>query len=329
LNSNGTLLITGAEAAELLSIEDCMNAVETAFKLQAQGKVPPTGILGMHAQGGGFHIKAGMLEIDRKYFAVKVNGNFFENSERFGLPRIQGIVVLCDAENGYPLAVMDSIEITILRTGAATGVAARHLARPDASIMTICGCGNQGKISFKAISKVRPIKKVYAYDIDPGASECFAKELRDQFAVEIIPTTNLRDATSASDICITCTPSREAFLGQDDVSAGTFIAAVGADSEEKQELNPALVASSKLVVDNLEQCAKIGELHHALDAGLMTRSDVHAELGEVIAGLKPARESVDEIIVFDSTGTGIQDVAAAAVVYENALKAGFDRVIKF
>src|SRR5258708_5874294 len=157
-----------------------MNAVEAAFRLQAEGKVPPTGILGMHTHGGGFHIKAGMLEIDRKYFAAKVNGNFFDNAKRYGLPRIQGIIVLCDAENGYPLAVMDSIEITILRTGAATGVAARHLTRADASVMTICGCGNQGKVSLGAVSKVRPIKKVYAYDIDSAASERFVQEVSGQ-----------------------------------------------------------------------------------------------------------------------------------------------------
>jgi ornithine cyclodeaminase/alanine dehydrogenase-like protein (mu-crystallin family) len=113
------------------------------------------------------------------------------------------------------------------------------------------------------------------------------------------------------------------------VSAGTFIAAVGADSEEKQELDPKLVAKSKLIVDNLEQCAKIGELHHALESGLMTTNDVHAELGEVIAGLKPGRSSDDQTFIFDSTGTGIQDVAAAAIVYQNALDKGFDRVIKF
>src|SRR5947209_20361322 len=113
MKPEGTLLLTGREVVQMLNIEDCMSAVETAFKLQAEGKVPPTGILGMHTQGGGFHIKAGMLDMNRKYFAAKVNGNFFDNAKRFSLPRIQGIIILCDGENGSPLAVMDSIEITI------------------------------------------------------------------------------------------------------------------------------------------------------------------------------------------------------------------------
>ena len=328
MNAPGTLLITGKECADLLSLTDCMDAVEQAFKLLAEGKAAPPGILGVHTSGGGFHIKAGILDLNRRYFAAKVNGNFFDNAQRFDLPRIQGIIVLCNAQNGYPLAVMDSIEITILRTGAATGVAAKYLAKKDASVMTIGGCGSQGRISLKTISQVRPIKKVFAYDNDQNASERFASEFSDRF-IEIISTKNLRDAVRQSDICVTCTPSRKAFLRPDDLAPGIFIAAVGADSEEKQELDPEVLAQSKVVVDNLEQCAKIGELHHALDAGLMTRNDVHAELGEVIAGLKPARESADEVIVFDSTGTGIQDVAAAAVVYENAIKNGFDRAIKF
>ena len=106
------------------------------------------------------------------------------------------------------------------------------------------------------------------------------------------------------------------------MAPGAFVAAVGADSEDKQELEPALLASSTLVVDTLEQCATIGELHHALAAGLMARADVHAELGQIVAGVKPGRRSRDEIIVFDSTGTALQDVAAAAVVYEKALTAG-------
>ena len=119
--TEGTLLLTGRDVAALLTIEECMTAVELAFKMYGEGKTSPPGILGVHARDGGFHIKAGLLDLDRSYFAAKCNANFPENSKRFGLPTIQGIVVLCDAENGYPLAVMDSIELTIQRTGAATG----------------------------------------------------------------------------------------------------------------------------------------------------------------------------------------------------------------
>lgn len=133
---------------------------------------------------------------------------------------------------------------------------------------------------------------------------------------------NIRDAVGGSDIVITCTTARRYFIEREMVRPGTFVPGVGADNEEKQELDPQLLAESTLVADLIEQCAAIGDLHRALDTGVMSRTDVHAELGEVIAGLKPGRTSVDEIIVFDSSGTALQDVAAAAAVYRRALEHG-------
>ena len=137
MKPKGTLLLGRRDVAALLSLDECIDAVEQAFKSHAEGRSLPPAALGMHARGGGFHIKAAGLELARPYFAAKVNGNFFQNKQRFGMPNIQGVIALCDAENGYPLAVMDSIEITIIRTGAATGVAAKYLARPDATVATI------------------------------------------------------------------------------------------------------------------------------------------------------------------------------------------------
>jgi alanine dehydrogenase len=238
-------------------------------------------------------------------------------------------VVLCDGENGYPLALMDSIEITIQRTGAATGIAAKYLARSNSKTATICGCGNQGRISLKALTKVLPIEKVWAHDIDQGSSRRFASELSKELSVDIEPVIDLQTAVKQSDVCVTCTPSQHYFLKQAFVAPGTFIAAVGTDNPEKQELEPALLSRSKVIVDVLEQCATIGELHHALDAGVITRDDVYGELGEVIAGVKPGRTSADEIIVFDSTGMALQDVVTAAAVYEKAVSAEVGRLIDF
>jgi alanine dehydrogenase len=322
MNQSRTLLLTRRDVAGLLGIEECMTAVEAAFKLNAEGKTLPPGIMGIHARDGGFHIKAGLLELSRSYFAAKVNANFPKNSKRFGLPLIQGLIGLCDGEDGRPLAVMDSIEITIIRTGAATGVATKYLARTDSTVVTICGCGNQGRISLRAIARVRDLKKAYSFDSDYERAERFASEASEELGIEICPVTNFRDAVRQSDICVTCTPSKKYFLQKDDVAYGTFIAAVGADSEDKQELDPSLLSTSKVVVDLLDQCATIGELHHALDEGLMTREQVHAELGEVIAGSKSGRTSADEITVFDSTGTALQDVASAIIVYERAVADG-------
>jgi alanine dehydrogenase len=318
----GTLLLSRSDVAALLNLRECIDAVEQAFKAHAEGRAKPPGVLGLHAREGGFHIKAAGLELSRPYFAAKVNGNFFRNRERFDMPNIQGVIVLCDAENGAPLAVLDSIEITILRTGAATGVAAKYLARADAATATICGCGNQGRVSLRALAQVRQLTQVYAFDADHAQAARYAREMSNELQLVVTAVRELPETAGQSDVIVTCTPSAQPFLFQSQVMPGTFIAAVGADNEAKQELDPHLLAAGKVVVDSLEQCAVIGDLKLALQRGLMTRADVHAELGEVIGGRKPGRASAEEIIVFDSTGTALQDVAAAAIVYERAIKSG-------
>src|SRR5262247_116520 len=171
MKAPGTLLLKRGDVSSLLGLDECIGAVEEAFKLYAEGQTLPPGVLGIHAQDGGFHIKAAGLKLARTYFATKVNGNFFRNAERYGMPNIQGIILLCDGENGYPLAIMDSIEITILRTGAATAVAAKYLARDNAKVAIICGCGNQGRIQLKALKNARAIEQVYAFDLDHASAE--------------------------------------------------------------------------------------------------------------------------------------------------------------
>ncbi|HZR27209.1 MAG TPA: ornithine cyclodeaminase family protein [Terriglobales bacterium] len=317
-NSPGTLLLARADISELLGLDECITVVHEAFRQHGEGRTATPKVLGMPAADGGFHIKAALLGLSTPYFAAKLNGNFFHNHQRFGMPNIQGLIVLCDANNGYPLAVMDSIEITILRTGAATAVAARHLARPDSKVATICGCGNQGKIQLRALRRVLPLQHVYAFDLNESRARGFAREFSQELGIEVEVVQELATAVRKSDVCVTCTPAKKYFLHRDCVAPGTFLAAVGADNEEKQELDPRLLASSKVVADILDQCVEIGDLHHALAQGLIERGSVHAELGEVVAGKKPGRTSKDEITVFDSTGTALQDVAAAAVVYERA-----------
>ena len=317
-----TLLLTRNDVKELLTLGDCIDAVGRAFSLAAQGLIPQAGVLGFPAKGGGFHMKVAALSGEPGYFAAKLNGNFFRNRERFDMPNIQGLIVLCDASNGRPLAVMDSIEITILRTGAATGVAARLLARKGAGVVTICGCGNQGRVSLRALQSALRIERLYLWDMDPKASANLAAELAPTLPHAIAVVEEPRVATRVSDVIVTCTPSKTAFLGPEDVRPGAFIAAVGADNEEKSEIAATLMAASTIVTDSTEQCVKIGDLHHAIEAGLASAGSVHAELGQILAGLRPGRTREDEIFIFDSTGTALQDVAAAALVYERAVGAG-------
>ena len=317
-----TRILTRGDVQALLGWEECIAAVENAFRLHAEGRSLSPGVLGVRAPQGGFHTKAAGLELGRLYFAVKTNANFSENPRRHGLPAIQGVIALCDASDGRLLALMDSIEVTIRRTAAATAVAAKHLARADSRTATVCGCGNQGRAQLLALARVLPLARAHAYDVDPALAEAYARDVSAELGIEVTPATDLGAALGDSDVCVTCTPSRKAFLLREQVRPGTFVAAVGADSSDKQELDPHLMSAGVVVTDVLEQCAEIGDLHHALAAGTMKREAVHAELAELVTGRRPGRRSREEITIFDSTGTAIEDVAAAAVVFERALASG-------
>ena len=317
-----TRILTRRDVQSVLGWDECIEAVEKAFRLHAAGRSLSPGVLGARAPEGGFHIKAAGLDLGRLYYAAKTNANFPQNPRRHGLPAIQGVVVLFDARDGRPLAVMDSMEVTLRRTAAATAVAARYLARPDSKAVTVCGCGIQGAAQLRALARVLPVERAYAFDTDASVAERFAADLSAELGIEVTAAADLTQALERSDVCVTCTPSRQAFLLRSQVRPGTFVAAVGADNADKQELDPQLMAAAVVVADVLDQCAEIGDLHHALAAGVMTRDAVHAELAELTTGARPGRRSREEITVFDSTGTALEDVAAAAVAYENAAARG-------
>jgi alanine dehydrogenase len=322
----GTRLLTRSDVAALLTLTECTRAVEAAFATHARGGTLATHAVGVAVEGGGFHIKASGLR-EPPVFVAKVNGNFGENEPRFGMPRIQGVIVLCDARNGYPLAVMDSTVITAMRTAAATGVATRHLARADAATATIVGCGRQSRLQLRAVAAERRLARVFAYDVDLARARAFAQQMGEGLGIQVEAVDCLTAATRRSEVVVTCTSSTRAILGASDVMPGAFIAAVGADSESKQEIDPGLLATAVVIPDLLEQAATIGDLHHALRSGAMRREQVRAELGAVVAGLAAGRVREDEIVVFDSTGAALQDVAAAGLVYERAVQAGRGLVI--
>lgn len=314
------LLLSRADVERLLTPDVCIAAVEDAFRQHGQGKVPPPGILGMHGGEGSFHVKAGFLATDRPYFAAKLNANFPQNGPRHGLPTIQGAVMLSDAENGRPLAFMDSMAITALRTAAATAVAAKFLARQNNQTALICGCGGQAPAQLRALLRVRKPRRVLAYDQDQAKAVTFAGILGKELNFRIEPTGDLAAAAATSDIVITCTTSRKYFVTRAMIQPGTFVGAIGADDENKQEIEPSLMAEAMVVTDLTDQACAIGDLHHAIAAGAMTRERVHAELGEVVSGRKRGRQGEAEVFVFDSTGTGLQDVAAAVAAYRRALE---------
>jgi alanine dehydrogenase len=324
----GSLLLTQTEVRKLLSFAECAEAVEEAFRLHGQGKSMKPELIHIDSGDGEFHVKAGGLEFDKRYFGLKANGGFFQNAVRFGMPNIQGVVLLSDGENGYPLAIMDSREITMKRTGAATAVAAKYLARKGSDTVTICGSGLQARIQLLGLSSTFPIKTAYIFSRNTAKADALAIEMSAELGIAVKTTKDLRSALRESQICVTCTPAHEFFLSEADVVPGLFIAAVGADSPGKQEIDPKLLRSYKVVADILEQCVHVGDLQHAVAQG-MRQEDVHAELADVVTGKKPGRMSEDEIIIFDSTGTALQDVAAAVAVYKKALSHGAGQMFDF
>ena len=306
------------EIGPLLDMASCIRAVEDAFRARGTGRAAASATLGFALDGGGLHVKVASLD---RYVVAKVNANFPRNPVQRKLPTIQGALILFDATCGTPLVVMDSAPITTMRTAATTAVAASYLAHPGASTVTFLGCGVQARAHLTALCHVRPVRRVFAVDVQPAAADEFREFAIDEHGVQCSVAGSLRTAARASEIIITCTPSEQAILHIDDVNPGSFVAAVGADNEHKQEIDPALLRESMIVVDDLEQCARIGDLHHAIAAGVVTRDDVHASLDEIVAGTRLARGADNERIVFDSTGLALEDVAVAAVVYERAINA--------
>jgi len=307
-----TRILTQTDVAALLTIDDSIAAVESVFRDYGEGRIAPPQSLGAHVASGTFHVKAAVADV----FAAKINANFPANPHDHGLPTIQGLIIVMDIERGTPLGILDSTLITTLRTAAASAVAAKYLARENARTMTIIGCGIQGQAHIEALLRVRPLETIYAFDVDAAASERFAKHL----GIDIAP--NLDDAVAASDIVVTCTPSHTPILESRHHHPGLFLAAVGADNPQKHEIAPALMARSRVVPDILEQAAKMGDLHHALDTGAMTVNDIHGELADVICARVPARQNDDEVFLFDSTGTALQDVVAASVTLSRAVERG-------
>jgi len=224
------LFLDRRDVAALLPMDACIEAVAQAFASHARRELPAApGVLGTLGRAGGFHVKAAAIGGVPGYYAAKVNANFPGNPEQHGLPAIQGLIALFSLDDGRPLALLDSIEITILRTAAASAIAARHLARADARTLFVCGCGTQGRAHLVALSLVRPVSRVLAYDRDAAVARRFASEMRTACGVQIDAVADVAGGLPQCDMAVTCTPAREALVAAEGVRPGQFIAAVGAE----------------------------------------------------------------------------------------------------
>lgn len=322
------IILTQSEVQSCLSMSEAIDAVRVAYSAFAKGRVqmPSVQHLDVHQHNGEVDIKSGFVE-DFGLMGTKIASGYYDNQKK-GLPPGIAVIVLLDLETSMPLAIMDGTHITAYRTGAAGAVAASVLARKDSQKVGIVGAGTQGRMQLLALKEVFDIQDVKIWDIDRGIANRYQKQMTKELSIDVHVVDTPDAVVPDADILVTVTPSRKALVNVDSIKEGMHINAIGADGPGKQELDPQIMArASKIVVDSLEQCRKIGEIQHALSQGLIDESSIHAEIGEIINGNKSGRETEEEITLFDSTGLSAQDIAASKIVYEAAKKKGLGKRI--
>jgi ornithine cyclodeaminase/alanine dehydrogenase-like protein (mu-crystallin family) len=312
------VLLSSADLRGLVGSQVAITAIDEAYKQLYLNRGDQGRSLGFSIARGSIHVKAGLLPGSHDCFAAKINVNLPGNVELNQLPTIQGVVVLVDARNGRPLAIMESMALTAIRTAATAALAARHGARKNSKRLAIVGCGAQAGYQLDAIAACFRLENVLVFDVNAARAEAFARDHQSGRGFRCTAEPSIQDAIEGADICVTCTTSSSPVLTNDYELKGCFIAAVGADNPSKQEIAPALMRRSRMLVDDLDACAAGGDLYHALQTETVSRSDVHADLAELAANVKSGRQSDDELVIFDSTGSGVQDVAVAWVAYQRA-----------
>jgi len=301
---------------ELVGPDDALRAVETAFRALAESRVIQPPPLGMDLDDvrGEVHVKGAYLK-GEAVFAIKVASGFYLNPDR-GLPTGSGLVLVFDAQTGFPLALLqDNGYLTELRTGGAGALAVRLLTADRPLKVAVLGAGSQARYQLRAMARVREFQEVRIWSPHPGEVLEYREEMSPVLGVPISISDTVEGAVRGADLVVTVTPARAPILESEWVSEGATVVAVGSDGPEKQELSPVILArAGKVVVDSRSQCLRLGETHHAVSAGVLSPDEIHGELGEVLNGSKPGREG-NELIVCDLTGVGAQDAAMAGAVW--------------
>lgn len=312
------------EIRNLIGPQEALEAVRDAFVQLARGQAILPAVLGIDIRETRTeaHVKGAFLQ-GSPYFSVKAASGSYDNPSR-GLPVSGGLVIVFDATTGFPHALLfDNGYLTDLRTGAAGALAADLLAKKDLDRIGIIGVGTQARFQLAALLGVRQPGTVLAYGRSTAKAAAYAREMETRHGVRVIVAPTLEKAVRGSDLVITVTPSTQPLVQADWVQDGAHITAIGADGPGKQELDVRLLEKAdKIVADSLEQCLRLGEIHHGIESGALTRADVYAELGEIAAGMKPGRESDGEITIADLTGVGVQDAAVANRVVAEAARRG-------
>ncbi len=314
-------ILSGEDVRKALPMRQAVETIQKAFAQLSTGKadVPLRTGLQVPGHNGVVLFMPGYLAADDQ-MAVKVVSVFNDNPAK-GLPLIHALVVVVDAETGAPTAVMDGAYLTALRTGAASGAATGLLARQDSRSAAIFGAGVQARTQLEAVQAVRPIQEAWVYDLHPQRARDYAAEMSQILSIKIHVAGSPSEALRYADVICTATTSTTPVFNDADLKPGAHINAVGAYTPQKREIPGETVQRSKIVIDQRQaSLAEAGDLLIPLNQGLIATDDIYAELGEIAAGLKPGRESPEEITFFKSVGVAVQDVAAANAVLQAAVR---------
>jgi len=321
------IILTEVELRKIIGLDlDAVTCVEQAFAALATKAVamPPILRLDIPEHRGEVDVKTAYIP-GIESFAIKISPGFFDNP-KIGLPSTNGMMVLLSSRTGLVQALLlDNGYLTDTRTAAAGAVAAKCLSRENASMAAVFGAGMQARLQLEALTLARPIREARIWARDAAKAESAAAELTARLGFPVTAISDPRRAISGADIVVTTTPSEAPIVQAGWLEPGQHLTAMGSDAEHKNEIDPAVIADAGLyVADSLKQTRRLGELHHAIGAGLVAPDAVFAELGQIVAGRVQGRTSDGQITFADLTGTGIQDTAIANLAFAraNATKAG-------
>ena len=316
------LCLSASDVRKVLTMQDCIETMRGAFAQLVNGEalVPLRSTLTMPSKNGGaLFMPVYLPNIQR--VGLKAVTVYQDNPSK-GLPMIHAVVMVFDASTGIPLAVMDGEVITAMRTGAVSGLATKLLARENAKIVAIIGAGVQGETQLEAVCTVRDIKKAYIFDRNRERREDFVKKMTEKLAMEIIAAESM-DVLSEADVICTATTSKVPVFRNTDIGVGVHINSVGSYRPDMAEIPPETIMRAKLVVDQMQAClSEAGDILQPIELGLVSRDHIYGELGELVTGMKGARETEDEITVFKSVGLAVQDLATADLILTKAKKLG-------
>ena len=326
-----TLVLTSSEIKKCVQLNgQLIPIIEDAFKSLALGKatMPPILRLDIEKYHGESDVKAAYIDGLDSY-AIKVASGFF-NNPNLGLPSSNGLMILLDSKTGMLKSVLlDKGYLTDVRTAIAGAIAAKHLSNPESSNVGIIGAGIQAKMQLEALLLVRNIKTAYIWSRDSKKTNKFVQNIKDKINIKIIACESPEQTVNLSEILITCTPSKSPIIKSEWLKKGLHITAMGSDAEMKNELDPKIIKDCDYYIpDSQSQTSILGELNHAIKAGLVSAEKKYNELGSVIINSNLGRRNINDVTVADLTGTGVQDTAIARHTYKISADKGFGIMIE-